>query len=193
MKMSEPLQQTFWQETELPLMSSRVGFHARTLALPENSAAWAKEPDQDFGPKLSDLLASYDRNTSSWRTLQRCFLAQAEGQADGLAEYSETWPNAGWMQNGATYRHGLWDTLMAESVSGLWPTPNKNDGRGFYRLSHRSAKLRSSAGTKRQLHWMHRAVLMQDQSGDWTANPSLSLELMGFPTSWLDLEPAETA
>ena len=192
MKTSEPSQPTLWQETELPSMSSRAASPAKTLARLESSAAWAKAPEADYGPKSSDLLASYDRNTSSWRTSQRCFLAQAESQADGLAEFSETWPSAGMMRNGEIYQVGLWENLMAESVSGLWPTPSKRDGRGFYRLSHRSAVLRSSGAVKRQLHWLHRAVLMQSHPGDWTANPRFSLGLMGFPSWWLDLGPAET-
>lgn len=192
MKMSVYLQPTLWPETELQSMSLPEGFHAKTSALPESKLDLVQERAQDYGPKSSDLLAKYDHATSSWRTSQLCFLAQVNGEADGLAEFSGTWPNAGMMQSGVTYRLGLWDSLMSESVSGLWPTPSKNDGRGFYRISLRSAKLRAFGRIKRQLHWIHRAVLMQSLPGNWTANPRFSMELMGFPNWWVDLPPAET-
>lgn len=127
MTMSEPSQATFFDGMELPLMSSRAASRARTLALLESSAAWVKEPVPVSGPRSSDLLASYDRNTSSWRTLQHCLLAQANGEADGLAEFSETWPSAGMMRNGKTFRRQPWALPIAESASGLWPTPSKSD------------------------------------------------------------------
>jgi hypothetical protein len=188
----EPSQPTFFDGMELPLMSSRAASRAKTLALPESSAEWAKAPGLASGLKSSVWLANYDRNTSSWRTSQHCLLAQANNVADGLAEFSETWPSAGMMQSGATFQLGLWDSLMGASVFGLWPTPNTKDGRGFYRISHRSAKLRFSGKVKRQLHWLHRAILTQGREGTFLANPRFSMELMGFPTSWLDSVPAET-
>ena len=127
MTMLEPSQPTFFDGMELPLMSSRAASRARTLALLESSAAWVKEPAAASGPRSSDLLASYDRNTSSWRTSQHCLLAQANGEADGLAEFSETWPSAGMMRNGKTFRRQPWALPIAESASGLWPTPSKSD------------------------------------------------------------------
>ena len=128
MTMSEPSQATFFDGMELPLMSSRAASRARTLALLESSAAWVKEPAAASGPRSSDLLASYDRNTSSWRTSQHCLLAQANGEADGLAEFSETWPSAGMMRNGKTYQRQPWALPIAESASGLWATPAKTIG-----------------------------------------------------------------
>lgn len=127
MTMSEPSQATFFDGMELPLMSSRAASRAKTLALLESSAAWVKEPAAASGPRSSDLLASYDRNTSSWRTSQHCLLAQVNGEADGLAEFSETWPSAGMMRNGKTFRRQPWALPIAESASGLWPTPSKSD------------------------------------------------------------------
>ena len=123
MAMLEPSQQTFWQETELPLMSSRAASRAKTLALPENSAGLARERGLASGLKSSAWLASYDPATSSWRTSQRCLLAQANNEADGLAVFSETWPNAGMMRNGETYQLAWSLPPTGESGSGLWPTP----------------------------------------------------------------------
>jgi len=128
MTMCEPLPPQGSLPMELPeSTSSRVASRAKTLALLENNAAWAKAPDPASGLKSSVWLANYDRNTSSWRTSQRCFLAQANGEADGLAEFSETWPSAGMMRNGKTYRRQSWALPIAENASGLLATPVKQD------------------------------------------------------------------
>lgn len=125
---------------ELPeSTSSRAGSLAKTLALQDGKLGWAKVRDQDCGPRLSDLLASYDRNSSSWRTSQICLVALATNEADGLAEFSATWPSAGMMRNGKTYRRQPWALPIAESASGswdgpqtdgTWPTPTKSERSG---------------------------------------------------------------
>ncbi len=218
MTMSEPSQATFFDGMELPLMSSRAASRARTLALLESSAAWVKEPAAASGPRSSDLLASYDRNTSSWRTSQHCLLAQANGEADGLAEFSETWPSAGMMRNGKTYRRQPWALPIAENASGLWPTPCKSDqGRTSFNAQNRVAQGHqfdlSTAVHIRM--WptptatMHKgsspAALTrkdgQDRSrdrldhalqaleGSGALNPTWVEWLMGFPTGHTDLQP----
>ena len=124
---SEPSQPTFFDAMELPLMSSRAASRAKTSAPPESSAAWAKAPAAASGPKSSDLLASYDPNTSSWRTLQTCLVALLRNEADGLAEFSETWPSAGMMRSGRTFRRQPWALPIAENASGCVPTPRKTE------------------------------------------------------------------
>ncbi len=141
MTMCEPSPPQGSLPMELPLTSSPAASRARTLALLESNAAWVKEPVPACGPRSSDLLASYDRNTSSWRTSQHCLLAQVNGEADGLAEFSETWPSAGMMRNGKTFRRQPWALPIAESASGLWPTPCKSDqGRTSYNANNRIAQ-----------------------------------------------------
>ena len=53
---------------------------ARAPALPASAAA--------YGASTPELLARYDRDTSSWRTSQHCFI-------EGLETFSETWPRSG--------------------------------------------------------------------------------------------------
>jgi hypothetical protein len=193
MKMLEPSQQTFFDGMELPLMSSRAASRAKTLASLENSAAWGKAPDPASGPRLSDLLASYDRATSSWRTSQHCLLAQAKNEADGLAEFSETWPSAGMMRNGKTYQRQPWALPIAESASGSWLTPRASDtGKGenqatfLRRMGDRTAKCFGSLAAQ---------VNAQVTSAGGQAgplNPTWVEWLMGFPTGWTDLQPSET-
>ncbi len=176
---------------ELPSMSSPGAFRAKTLALPENSAAWAKAPAPDSGPRSSDLLATYDRATSSWRTSQHCLLAQANGEADGLAEFSETWPSAGMMRNGKTYQLEPWAVTTCASARGFWPTPNKSNGFAPFSLATMQRKERGEtrpSGCKMgfDLKWDRRCLpYLQD---GWI-NPELTEWLMGFPIGHTALQP----
>jgi len=129
MKMSEPLHATFWQETELPLMSSQAGSRAKTLALLESKRGLTAAQDPASGPKSCDLLASYDRATSSWRTSQTCLVALAANEAGGLAEYSETWPRSGMMRNGTAFRLPMLAPAISEIEHGYWPTPCASDNK----------------------------------------------------------------
>ena len=183
MKMLEPSQQKFWQETELPLMSSRAASHAKMLAVQESAPAWGKAQDQASGPRLSDLLASYDRATSSWRTSQHCLLAQAKNEADGLAEFSETWPSAGIMRNGRTYRRQPWALPIAESASGLLPTPTKSDAKG-------SPRNRWNGNEKS--HGNLCEVLRDGPNDPIYPHPDFVEQMMGFPIGHTDLQHSET-
>ena len=49
------------------------------------------------GLNLPELLARYDRESSSWRTSQRSVLG-------GWVEFSETWPRSGTIAFGIAYR-----------------------------------------------------------------------------------------
>jgi len=62
-------------ETELPLMSSAAGSHAKILAAQENAQGLAMEREAGFMQKSSDLLATLDHDSSSWRMSQGCLVA----------------------------------------------------------------------------------------------------------------------
>lgn len=184
MKMSEPSQQTFLNETEFPLMSSPGASRAKTFPLLENKPGSAMKPEAACGPKSSDLLASYDRATSSWRTSQTCLVALEANEADGLAEFSETWPSAGMMRNGKTYRRQPWALPIAESASGLLPTPTKSaDSKGAPKNRFFGSKTcRSNL----------REVLRNGPDDPVFPNPLFVEEMMGFPRFHTDLQPSET-
>jgi len=193
--MSEPLPLQGLLPMELPASTSlRAVSRAKTLALLESSAAWVKAPDQASGPRSSDLLASYDQNTSSWRTSQHCLLAQANDEADGLAEFSETWPSAGMMRNGKTYRLRPWAIPTCENARGLWPTPNKSNGFAPFSLATMQRKERGEprpSGCKMgfDLKWEKRCLPYLE--GGWI-NPVISEWLMGFPIGHTALPHVET-
>ena len=168
-------QATFLDETEFPLMLSPAGSRARTYQPQENRQEWARGPEAGCGPKSSDLLASYDRATSSWRTSQTCFLAQAKNEADGLAEYLETWPSAGMMRNGKTYQRQPWALPIAENASGLLPTPRK-----MLQQFYKTLKRKDPRGN------------LEEYLGEigevGIVNPAFTEMMMGFPVNWSKLE-----
>ena len=184
MKTYEPSQATFWQETELPLTSSRAGSRVKTSALLENKLDLEKEREAVSGLKSSDLLASYDRATSSWRTSQICLVALAKGQADGLAEFSETWPSAGMMRNGKTYRRQPLARHMLGKEYGLLPTLGRNEGKGASRKRYRNSP--HFRGAKMA------EALRTSIADPIYLNPCFAELAMGFPIGWTDLQHSET-
>jgi len=197
MKTSEPSQATLWQETELPLMSSREVSRAKTLALLESAQVSEKEPAAVSGPRSSDLLASYHPATSSWRTSQTCLVALARNEGDGLAEFSGTWPSAGMMRNGKAFELPILGRHTGAPASGLLPTPTKSDG--YARASIWTPNME----VKYDLDGRPRLV---KESGDWSCGlsrfwmhirgeelPTDIVEtMMGFPIDWTALPPSET-
>ena len=202
-------------------MSSRAASLAKTSALQESKPELVKAQDQGFGPRLSDLLASYDRNSSSWRTSQTCLLAQAESLADGLAEFSETWPNAGMMRNGEIYRRAWSVPPTGGNASGSWPTPRNCTamaatitpesawaegrfpnletmvGRSLWptpqKSDNRDRGNLSSPSVQRRKRIGKQLGLSQVVSDQSGAlNPPWVEWLMGFPLGWTDLAPSAT-
>jgi hypothetical protein len=125
--MSENLPAQGLLPMELASMSSAGAFPARILAQRDAKRELRKTLEADFGPKSYVWLANFDQNSFVWRTSQICLEALLNGQGDGLAEYSETWPSSGLMRNGKTYQRQHWALLIVENESGLFPTPLKNE------------------------------------------------------------------
>jgi len=138
------------------------------------------------GAITGELLARFDRATSSWKTSQRCLL-------EGLAAFSETWPRSGTMLGGIVYTAPPLAPLMREIASGLLPTPQAIDAKGS------CAKLSHKRWTTFHLkHWVHGTALAIHSStgaSSWI-NPNFAEWLMGFPRRWTsghDYTPTATA
>jgi DNA (cytosine-5)-methyltransferase 1 len=101
---------------------SAEGSRARTFRS-RVVVAVSKASAADYGQSSPELLASYDRATSSWRTSQLCL----DGE---LSEFLETWPRSGMTVNGTAYRLPPLVPLTDEIGSGLWPTPHANCSTG---------------------------------------------------------------
>ena len=116
---------------DVALISSAVGFPARTSASPERVQA-LRASAAAYGRNTPELLAKFDPDTSSWRTSQLCL----DG---GLTEFSETWPRSGTMRNGIAYQLPPLVPLTDATASGLLPTPTavsygSNQGGGMGRV-----------------------------------------------------------
>lgn len=170
----------------------------------------------DYGLKSCDLLASYNHDLSLWKTSQICLLGLLSSQGDGLAEYSGTWPNAGMMRNGRTYRLEPWALPIVANVYGLLPTPRKNDSqkRGSFGITNERNGFPSAvkrlflptlgrqepkgSSKKRFRGSPHfRGAKMSEglricEDDPIYLHPSFAEAVMGFPIGWTELEPAAT-
>lgn len=110
---SEPSPPT---QQSLPMFSA-LDSPASQSASPEK--VLPKRTNAGFGPSVPELLASYDRDGSCWRTFQ----ASLDGECP---TFSETWPRSGMTRNGIAYELPTSVRRTSESESGLLPTPAAN-------------------------------------------------------------------
>jgi hypothetical protein len=166
-------------------MSSAAAFPAKISPSPERARA-LRASAAGYGRSTPELLARYDRATSSWRTSQLCL--------DGdLSEFSETWPRSGLMRSGTAYLLPPLVRLTDETGSGLWPTPaavsyGTNQGGGMGRVGPIRPSLETMA---RQNLWPTADRYSGLQSYGQNAilgslNPTWVEWLMGFPLGWTD-------
>lgn len=106
---------------QLPLLPAVS--HARTPARPEAAQALTATA-RAYGRNCAELLATFDPSTRLWKTCQGCLLAIG---ADGMAEYSETWPRSGMAASGTAYRLPVLVPITNGTGYGLLPTPAASD------------------------------------------------------------------
>lgn len=163
------------------------GSRAKTSAMPE-SALGSKELVADYGANTSESFARFDRDSSSWRTSQRCLFG-------GWIEFSGTWPPAGTMRNGECYRPANWERHTHESGCFALPTATKSDaGCGEIMCETRPDSI---TGKPRKINangetWSCGLGRIFRIATGLPIHPSFSEWLMGFPTGWSELERAET-
>jgi len=100
-------------------MSSAAASHARTSASPARVPA-SPERGPVFGTNTLGSLASYDPDTSSWRTSQRCLLVEWE-------PFSATFPRSGMTRSGTLFQLQPLVRRTDEIESGLWRTPSAQE------------------------------------------------------------------
>jgi hypothetical protein len=91
------------------------GSHARTY-LTLDDVPGLQASARDYGLTSADSLATYDRDTRSWRTSQGSLFG-------GLTEFLATWPMSGTTRNGTAYRRRPLAPRTYELASGFLPTP----------------------------------------------------------------------
>lgn len=99
--------------------SSRADFHAKIFPSLVKELGWLVS-DQDSGMNTLALLASYDRDTRSWRTSELYLFEDLTPSWDRL-------PKSGTMRNGKIYAPQMSARPTEESGSGLWRTPAAHD------------------------------------------------------------------
>jgi hypothetical protein len=206
--MFKPLTETLGKEL---LMSYRADFHAKT-SLPQEKEQELTENAQECGKKWQGLLARYDPNTHSLRTVQ-CSLIE------DLNECLQTWPRWGSMRNGECFQQPMWEQTTLENEYGLsqripnnldffhtpnttgldggsnsrkalkkrmetWPTPVARDYKdtGTKEALAKAKAKRTSPGV---------ALIIGAELGG-SLNPVFSEWLMGWPLEWTGLKPLET-
>jgi hypothetical protein len=133
------------------------------------------ENSQDCGGSLPVSFASWDQNTLSWRTCQRCLLG-------GLMQFSGRWPRSGTMRGGIVFRLPPLVPRISGTGCSLWPTPQTTDKTlcalrpGYQRKDNHSVGSLSEA-------------LMRNQPKDkpGSLNPQFVSWMMNFPLDWCDM------
>jgi len=201
--MSERLEQSLSEST-----SSAADSPVRTSAAPApRLVSMASSPV--FGSRCLDSFASYDPDTSLWRTSQISFLG-------GLAAFSEIWPRAGMTRSGTAYKLRPLAPRMAVTVSGssLIPTPTKGDAKSAANATARRfrvpptgvhagttltdyvrmyptpmARTKGGRGGGRGKGSISRGGgLMLDNVLGGKPNPTFVEWLMGYPLGWTTLD-----
>ena len=138
----------------------------------------SQEPARVFGENMRESFASYDLDTSSWRT-------SALSLFGGSTLFSETWPRSGMMRNGTCCRLQPLAPHTGENGSGLWPTPRASEWKGTGPLGSKSHKHRLDRG------YLDATVQERGQRTG-KLNPTWIEWLMGYPLGWTDLEDSAT-
>jgi len=141
------------------------------------SASPASEPENTtndtYGPTSTASFATYDPDSSSWRTSQGTF-------PWGSDEFLETWPRAGTTRNGIAFQQQPLAPLTGATAPSLWPTPRANEAL--------AARITFSADPERHPN-LETVVLRRDPTtrGRYV-NPAFTEELMGFSAGWTRIE-----
>jgi hypothetical protein len=206
--MFKPLTESRGEEL---LMSYLGDFHAKT-SLPLEKETDLTESGQECGKRWQGLLARYDQNTHSLRTVQCSLL-------EDLNESLQTWPKWGLMRNGECYQQPMLEQTIKENEFGLsekvpnnldffhtpcttgidggsnsrralrkrmnqFPIPQASDCRDRGHMNSPSVQRRLEIGKQVNL-----SMVVHPTSGQ--LNPMWVEWLMGWPIGWTDLKPLE--
>jgi hypothetical protein len=184
-----------------------AAFPVRTFPLPDEALA-SKEPDRECGDTWRELLARYDPATSLWKTPQCSLLGD-------YTEFLETWPRWGLMRDGVSYQRQTLVRPTSETESGLWRTPQAQEGmRGVYKskeamdahldrghqlslsnqVVHRHLWPTPTAHNAKETNAPSEALRNEPSLASrvgGTLNPTWVEWLMGWPLGWTDLKPLE--
>ena len=175
MMMFEHLPERDCEQTGYSRMQSLEDFPAKMSVLRAVERV-LRAHEAGSGPSSPDWLASYDLESSEWKTSQHSL----EG---GLAPFSETWPRSGMMLNGTAYRL---PTLVPDNFGtefGLWPTPNATAFKGGRTSPRRGVK------NPERNNWQDWCSLVLGQR---YPVPETAEQVMGLPEGFTATSRSET-
>jgi hypothetical protein len=197
----KPLTESLGQDV---LTSFLEDFPVRT-SQQQDEAQGLTEPDPECGHRWQELLARYDPSTSLWKTPQFSLLGD-------YTEFSETWPRWGSMRAGVSYQRHPLVRPINETESGLWRTPQAQEGmRGVYKskeamdahldrghqlslsnqVVHRHLWPTPTAHNAKETNAPSEALRNEPTLASrvgGTLNPTWVEWLMGWPLGWTDLK-----
>lgn len=180
--MSNPLVEKLWDQlTLLP-----EGSHVRTIPTVtsggEKVEKVLKETSPGCGLKCGEWLASYNLNTSQWKTYQPSLPSM---EAETFARFLSSWPKAGIMRNGNVYTRQHLERPTTERGSSWLLTPTASDRRRYSLIEGGmwSRRLKRSCGT------LPEQLFRLGARGH--LNPRWISWLMGFPIDHANLKPSE--
>lgn len=147
----------------------------------KTSHSLEKVPDlpanaQGYSGISYEPFAWWDGPNCCWRTWQRCLI-------EGWARYSEPFPRSGMTRNGIAYRLPTLVPGTSGTESGYLPTPTKSTSKGAVRN-----RFWGSPTYRGNFH----EALRNGEDDPIYPNPDFTEQVMGFPTGWTELTPAET-
>lgn len=166
--------------------SSPEASPARISVTPAKGLDWP-ERGRVFSTKRTELFASWDPESSSWKTCVRSLLGELE-------TFSGRYPTSGMTVNGKLYERQTWVRRTDESGCGLLPTPKstpsgpdfaraERDGSGGDDLATAAARFPTPTSNRRSGLQSHGVNVITGQ-----LNPRWVDWLMGYPIGWTDLE-----
>jgi hypothetical protein len=165
--------------------SSRAVFLARIFPSLVKALGF-KGLDPDSGTSTPELLASYDRDSQSWKT-------SALSLFEGSIPYSGALPRSGTMRNGRIYAPPMSERPTDGNACGYLPTPCKSDGEHFGKekwiFNSRAKRLSDGRAppTEKATYLLLEANIPPKY---W---PEIYEDLMGYPRSWTDLNASGIA
>jgi hypothetical protein len=155
--------------------SSRAASHARTLALQEMERVW-EENEAGYSLRSSDSLASYDRDSFSWKTCQLSLFG-------GLSAFSWSSLRSGTIVGGRLFQPQKLEPVTFARDGGFVPTPTATD----YKRSY----YKQPGGWK--TYALPTLAKMGNLSGHpkGLLNPEWEEQAMGYPIGWTELGAKE--
>lgn len=129
------------------------------------------------GPTFERQLATFDRDTQSWKTSGDISLWEEQPSLEIL-------PLSGTTRNGTLFERPLLEHLIVENGCSLWPTPTS----AAWTVATSMDAARRMVATRGPSSRLTEEVATTEPESNGFLNPEWVEWLMGFPPGWTDLK-----